>query len=310
MKVLLTGASGFVGRNLQPTLVSRGWACVGTARHPGAGMVNVGDMHAGTDWRPALEGCDVVVHLAGRAHQVSAAASQDAEFFRVNLDASVRLARQAREAGARRLVFVSSVKVHGEFSERGRPFREDDALKPHGPYARSKAQAELALVEETRGTGLELVIVRPPLVYGPGVRANFAALVGAVRRGLPLPLGAVDNRRSMVGVQNLCDFLCVCAAHPAAPGQTFLVSDDEDVSTAELIRAIGVAIGRPARVLSLPPGLLASAASVLGRGDTWQKLSASLQVDISHARQLLGWRPPRTLAAGLSHMLGGDEARV
>ncbi|MBN9410987.1 MAG: NAD-dependent epimerase/dehydratase family protein [Burkholderiales bacterium] len=310
MKVMLTGASGFVGQGMRAMLGRRETSFVGASRQVGAGLVDVGDMHAGTDWRPALEGCNVVLHLAGRAHQVNASPSQDTEFFRVNVDASIQLARQARAAGVQRMVFVSSVKVHGEASERGRPFCEGDPLLPQGPYARSKAAAEVALADELQSSGVDLVIVRPPLVYGAGVRANFAALVGAVGRGLPLPLGSVDNRRSMVGLKNLCDFLCLCVDHPAAAGQTFLVSDGEDVSTADLVRAIGVAIHRPARVPSVHPQLLAWGAALVGRSKTWHKLSSNLQVDISHARQRLGWLPPHTLADGLSQMLRADETRV
>jgi len=214
--------------------------------------------------------------------------------------------RQAAASGVRRFVFVSSVKVNGESTSPEQPFRQDDPAAPVDPYGISKREAEDGLREIAAATGMEVVIVRPPLVYGPGVKANFAALMNAVKRGLPLPLGSVtENRRSLVALDNLVDLLITCIDHPAAANQTFLVSDDEDLSTADLLWRLGKAMGRPARLFPMPPALLRTGAALLGKSDMAERLLGNLQVDITHTKQTLGWTPPITVDEGLRRAAAG-----
>lgn len=297
---LVTGATGFVGTALLARLLAGGWTVRGAVRSAGARLpAGVAACPAGdADWSAGLPGADVVFHLAARVHQMDdRAADPLAEFRRVNTEATERLARAAAAAGARRLVFVSSVKVNG--GERERPYDEDDAPAPGDPYGQSKREAEERLAAVARETGLEVVVLRPPLVYGPGVRANMASLLRAVQRGLPLPLGAVRNRRSLVYVENLADCLERCGADPRAAGRTFLVSDGEDVSTPELVRRIARAFGRPARLLPVPVALLRAAAGLAGKGPAVERLAGSLAVDSSRVREVLGWTPPCSLDEGL-----------
>jgi UDP-glucose 4-epimerase len=241
-----------------------------------------------------------VVHLAARVHVMhDSAADPLAEFRRVNVKGSLQLARQAAEAGVRRFVYVSSIKVNGEGTEAGRPFRADDAPQPHDPYGISKHEAEVGLHQLAAATGMELVVVRPPLVYGPGVRANFRSMMGWLKRGIPLPFGAIENRRSLVALDNLCDLLVTCTRHPAAAGQTFLAGDGDDVSTTQLLQRLGRALGHPARLVPLPPVVLRRLFGALGKAEIAQRLFSSLQVDISTTRDRLGWQPPIGLDEGL-----------
>jgi UDP-glucose 4-epimerase len=221
------------------------------------------------------------------------------EFRRVNVQGTLNLARQAAAVGVRRFVFVSSIKVNGESTQLGFPFTADDAPAPLDAYGVSKMEAEQGLRELAAQTGMEVVIIRPPLVYGPGVKANFAAMMRWLRRGVPLPLGAIHNQRSLVALDNLVDLIVTCLTHPAAANQTFLVSDGEDVSTTELLRRMGKAMGHPARLLPVPTGLLKLAATIVGRRDMAQRLCGSLQVDIEKTRRLLDWTPPLSLDQGL-----------
>lgn len=312
MKVLITGANGFVGNALWRRLDAEpGIQAVGSVRSSAAAGRHprwsaVGELTAATDWSALVAGVDVVVHTAARVHVLDdAAADPLAEFQRVNVQGTLRLARQASAAGVGRFVFVSSVKVNGESTPGGRPFTADDRPAPLDAYGVSKHEAESALRELASQTGMELVIVRPPLVYGPGVKANFAAMMRWLGRGMPLPLGAVDNRRSLVALDNLVDLLATCLRHPAAAGQTFLVSDGEDVSTTQLLRRMGAALGRPARLLPVPPSWLEWGAARIGKGDVARRLCGSLQVDITKTRDLLGWRPPLSLDEGLRKAAGG-----
>lgn len=302
LTVLVTGATGFVGRALVPALAERGHAVRSAVRRAGSGLlgeVAVGEIGPETDWSAALQGVDVVIHLAARVHVMQdTAADPLAAFRRVNTDGTERLARQAAEAGVRRLVLVSSIKVNGERAER--PFTELDPPRPEDPYGISKAEAEAVLRRVAEEAGLEAVVVRPPLVYGPGVGGNFARLLALVERGLPLPLGAVDNRRSLVGRCNLVDFLVRCAEHPAAAGETFLVSDGEDLSTAELIRRLARALDRPVRLWPVPPALLYAAGRVTGRTAVVERLCGSLQIDSRKGRERLGWAPPATVEEELA----------
>lgn len=303
-RILVTGANGFVGRALVTHLAAAGIPFIGTVREQ-ASVTNghqlaIGDIDGTTDWSHALENVSAIVHLANRAHVMHETAADPLALFRaINTEGTLNLARQAVAAGVRRFVYVSSIKVNGEATDR-RPFTPDDLPAPSDPYGISKWEAEQALAQLSRSTGLEVVVVRPPLIYGPGVKANFLRLVKAVGRGMPLPFGLVRNKRSLVSVDNLCSALIACATHVNAPGHTFLVSDGEDLSTAELIRAIAAGTGRTARLLPVPPALMLLAANMLGKGDAARRVLGSLQVDTSALQRVLGWHPPFTVREKLA----------
>ena len=310
----ITGATGFLGAALLQQLAllqadlsgATAYSLSGITRHApdkeiaGVRYVPLGDFNGKVDWPAALSGVDVVVHTAARVHMMAdTAADPLAEFRRVNVEASLRLAREAAAVGMRRFVFISSVKVNGEATLAGRPFTEQDAVGPQDAYGISKMEAEQGLRQIAADTDMEVVIIRPPLVYGPGVRANFAALMRVVQRGWPLPLGAVQNQRSLVSLDNLADFIVTCMTHPQAANQTFLVSDGQDLSTPDLLRGMAKGARVPARLLPVPVWALQTGASLLGKGDAMQRLCGNLQVDISKARSLLGWVPPVSVEEGL-----------
>lgn len=253
------------------------------------------------DWITALSGVSSVVFCAARAHVMNEdAANPLAEFRQVSAYGTLRLARQAAEAGVRRFVFVSSIKVNGEHSQPGHPFSADQASAPGDPYGVSKCEAEAELRALTQETGMEAVIISSPLVYGPGVKAGFLAMMRWLWRGFPLPLGGITAiRRSLVFVDNLVDLIVTCINHPAAANQTFLVSDDEDLSTATLLLRMGAAMGRPARLIPVPAGLITLAAKMIGRPGIAQRLCGSLQVDITETKELLGWSPLVSVDVGL-----------
>jgi len=304
--ILVTGATGFVGRALCAALIRSGSiriAVRNTAGESPADGVDVvrGELSATADWSAAMAGVVAVVHCAARVHVMNDDAVDPlAEFRRINVEGSLQLARQAAAAGVRRFVFLSSIKVNGEQTDPGRPFTADQAPGPLDPYGISKMEAEAALRALARETGMAVVIIRPPLVYGPAVKGNFLAMMRALWRGIPLPLGAVTaNRRSLVALDNLVDLIVTCIDHPAAANQTFLVSDAEDLSTAALLRRMGQALGRPARLLPVPVGILRLAATLLGRPGIAQRLCGSLEVDIDKTRHLLGWSPPLSVDEGL-----------
>ena len=306
MKILVTGVNGFVGRPLAAELLRFGHAVVGALRQierrpqlpEGVEPVAIGTIYAGTDWKAALVGCDVIVHLAARVHvMVDEASDPLAEFREVNTLGTLNLARQAAQAGVKRFVFISSIKVNGE--GRDESYREADAPAPEDAYAISKWEAEQGLQRIAQETGLEIVILRPPLVYGPGVKANFLRLMRMVERGWPLPLGAIRNRRSLLYLGNFVDAIRLCVEHPAAAGQTFLLDDGAPVSTPQLIRALARAMGRPARLLAVPVGVLERAGALLGRRKAVARLTGSLCVDSSAIRSRLGWKPPFSMEAGL-----------
>ncbi len=300
-KVLVTGATGFVGRATCELLASIGHD-VRVAVRSRDGLperfIEIGEIGPQTQWEVALAGRDTVVHLAARVHVMRGDASTAADFHRINAEGSERLAIQAVRAGVRRLVYLSSVKVNGE-SSGTRALTEIDPPAPMDDYGNSKAEAEKRLRAIATDTGLELVILRPPLVYGPGVRANFLQLLRAVDAGIPLPFSNVDNRRSLLGVGNLAHAIEACLVHPAAANRTFFVSDDHDVSTPGLIREIAIALGRPARLFPVPPALLRAAGRIAGRGEQIARLTGSLQIDVSALKNALGWRPQDSLQQGL-----------
>lgn len=306
MKVLVTGADGFVGRALCSYLRTNGFdvvaavRCIRDSRQNDVMRIAVGDIGPNTDWRAALQACDVVIHLAAHVHQMGAAARDaDSQFDMVNVQGSENLGRQAATAGVRRFIFMSSVKVHGEFTVPGTAFVEHDTPAPQDAYARSKLAAERVLLQIAQSQRMELTIVRVPLVYGPGAKANFGSLLRAVSRGWPLPMGGIHNARSLVGLDNLVDAVALCVKHPAAANQTFLVSDGHDVSMRELVAAMAFAANKPVRLIAVPPALIRFGCVMLGRGDIALRLLGNLQVDISKLRTMLGWAPPVSLEAGL-----------
>lgn len=308
MKVLVTGANGFVGGALVVRLMQEGHETIAAVRsNPQSDQTLVGEIGPQTDWSQALSGCHVVVHTAARVHHLREnAADPVEEYRRVNVAGTLALARQAASASVQRFVFLSSIKVNGESTEVGQPFTADDVPVPKDPYGISKQEAEHLLLQIAAETGMEVVIIRPPLIYGPGVKANFESMMRWLVRGVPLPLGAVrSNRRSLVSLDNLVDLLVTCIDHPAAVNETFLVSDGVDLSTADLLRRVGNAIGRPARLLPVPPVLLRAAAMLLGKGDMVQRLLGDLQVDISHTCKTLGWKPPISVDEGLRRVAKG-----
>ena len=304
-RILVTGAGGFVGRPLCSELRNRGFTVRAAVRASGEfpaeiEVVTVGAIDGNTNWTSALQGVDVVIHLAARVHVMKdEAADPLAEFLKVNLHGTENLAVQAARAGVKRLVYVSSIKVNGEETHEQRSYTEQDTPAPQDPYGVSKWQAEQALQLIAQKTGLEVVIVRPPLVYGPGVKGNFISLLAAIDNGIPLPLAGAKNERSLVYVGNLVSALAACSIHPAAAGQTYLVRDGEDVSTAQLVRKIAVALGRNSRLFYLSPGLLHTVASAVGRSAHIDRLFGSLRVNDAKLRDELGWAPPYMLEQGL-----------
>ena len=307
MRILVTGSNGFIGQKSVDRLAADPSLQIIAAarRRYSSFQTNVrnmkyGELSADADLDEILNGVDAVIHLAARVHVMSDIQVDSLTAFRaVNVDGTMNLARQAAAAGVKRFVFMSSVKVNGESTQPGRAFNDTDAPNPQDAYGQSKHEAEQGLRQLSTDTGMEVVIIRPPLVYGPGVKANFAALMRAVKRGWPLPLGMVHNQRSLMALDNLVDFIVTCIIHPQAANQTFLVSDGQDLSTTELVRGMAQAAGVPVRLVPVPVWVLQTGASLLGKGDVVQRLCGNLQVDISKARSLLGWVPPASVEEGL-----------
>jgi len=308
-RLLITGANGFVAKSVCELATHNGFSVKGALRQH-RGMPSyiepfvVGEINATTNWGSALCNVNVIVHLAARVHVMHDTSAEPLAAFRaVNVDGTLNLARQAVAAGVKRFVLISSVKVNGESTPPGRAFTEADVPNPQDAYGQSKHEAEEGLRQLSAHTGMEVVVIRPPLVYGPGVKANFAGLIRAVQRGWPLPLGDVNNERSLVALDNLADFIVTCITHPLAANQNFLVSDGHDLSTTELVRGIAEAAGVSVRLLPIPVWALKAGASLLRRGDTVQRLCGNLQVDISKARSLLRWEPPVSVQEGLRRVL-------
>lgn len=307
-RILITGANGFVGSGLCSTLAKRSMDFRPVVRRRLRECdYEIGEIGSQTDWSEALAECEAVIHLAARVHVMNDQAADPLAAFReVNVGATINLAHQAVRYGVRRLIFVSSIKVNGEMTQQA-PFRASDVPAPQDAYGQSKLEAELALQKISRETGLEVVIVRPPLVYGPGVGANFLRLMQLVKKGIPLPLGAIRNFRSLVALDNLVDLLIACVDHPAAVGRTFLVSDDHDVSTPELVRMLATAMGRRARLMPVPVECLRAGAVLLGKSAAADRLLGSLQVDIGNTRSVLEWEPvvstEEAIGATVAHFL-------
>lgn len=308
-KVLLTGASGFVGRAVLDRLrqdsqfesviaVRKAWLEVPEKVR----LVEVSSIDAFTDWKEAVAGCGVVIHCAARVHVMSdTSADPLAEFRKVNVEGTLQLARQAAEAGVKRFVFVSSIKVNGEATALGAPYTADAEPAPADPYGISKMEAEQALRLLAAQTGMDVVIIRPTLVYGPGVKANFLSMMRWLNKGVPLPFGAINNQRSLVALDNLVDLVVTCVEHPSAANETFLVSDGEDLSTTQLLRRMAFALDVPARLIPVPAWVLQFGASLLGRKALSQRLCGSLQVDIGKTQRLLGWVAPVSVDQALSN---------
>ncbi|WP_053122434.1 SDR family oxidoreductase [Pseudomonas sp. P1.31] len=306
-RILVTGGSGFVGSRLVEQFSQREdldvAALVRTAPGKRVDRVKYYDFsdfsEIGAD-HVSLANVDVFIHLASRVHVMNDTAVDPLAAFReINVGHTLRLADSAAAAGVKRFVFVSSVKVNGEGTVEGCPYKETDAPNPSDFYGISKREAEDGLRSIAAETGMEVVIIRPVLVYGPGVKANFESMMKWLQKGVPLPLGAIHNRRSLVGLDNLVDMIRICVSHPAAANETFLVSDGEDVSTTQLLRKLGNSLNKPARLIAVPEWLLVTGASLLGKRSFSQRLCGSLQVDITKARTLLGWQPVLSLDQAL-----------
>lgn len=312
--VLITGATGFVGSRLATFLSAQytGMELRLAVRHrpdelqaPGAlsaGSIEVvGDINPHTNWTDALDGVDVVVHLAARVHVMNDVARDPLEEYRnANTLATIHLAQEAAKAGVKRFIYLSSIKVNGEETTSGKSYSEDSTPAPIDPYGVSKWEAELGLEKVCAQTGMEFVIIRPPLVYGPGVKANFQKLMGLVAKGLPLPLGAVHNQRSMLALDNLVSFIAEATTNPLAANQRFLLSDGQDVSTSQLLKLLAKGMGKSIWLLPVPVFILRAATQVLGASAAADRLLGSLQIDSSKARQLLQWEPPLSAEEGIT----------
>lgn len=305
MNVLLTGASGFLGSRLAIALnykpdINLTAAVRSRIDNSAINIFEFQNLDANTDWSAALFNQLVVIHAAARAHIMKDQVPDSLEKYRrVNVDGTLNLARQAAAAGVKRFIFISSIKVNGEQTSLGQPFRADDTAAPEDGYGISKWEAEQGLKKIAAETGMEVVIVRPPLVYGPNVKGNFASMIKLVERGFPLPLGAIHNQRSLVALDNLVDLIITCIYQPAAANQVFLAGDGQDLSTTELLRLVANAACKPSRLIPIPSSLLMLAVTLFGKKTVAQRLLGSLQVDISKARDLLGWEPPISVEEGL-----------
>lgn len=306
--ILLTGATGFIGKAILQRLLADGLhSPIAVSRQqeaefpPGVQRVQVADIDQETDWSKILKDVNVVIHTAARAHVLNERlGSPLSEFRRINVEGTLNLARQAATAKVRRFIFISSIGVNG--NQNTRPFTESDTPCPVEPYAVSKYEAEQGLFRLAEESGMEVVSIRPPLVYGPDAPGNFGSLIRWVRKGIPLPLGAINNLRSFVSLDNLVDLIVTCVWHPAAANQVFMVSDGEDLSTTDLLRRVAAVLGKPARLVPVPQGLLELSLMMLGKGMLAQRLCGSLRVDSGKAGRLLGWRPPLSLDEGLKRI--------
>jgi nucleoside-diphosphate-sugar epimerase len=300
--ILLTGSTGFVGSAIFSALPINKVRRIGRTKPEGSNSDFVSlNINQEANFAQSLVGIDVVIHSAARAHIMNDQAEDPLEAFReVNTFGTLNLARQAAQAGVKRFIFISSIKVNGESTQFGQLFKFNDKCSPEDAYGQSKAEAEQGLLEIAKETGMEVVIIRPPLVYGAGVKANFASMIKLAKKNLPLPLGAIHNKRSLVALENLVDLIVTCVDHPKSANQIFLVSDDHDVSTTELLKQMTIAAGKKPRLIPIPMKLIQFAASMLGKKEIADRLCGSLQVDISHTKEILGWAPPVSFEQGIA----------
>jgi len=304
---LLTGATGFIGGAILQALPSSKIKVLGRSRPQNGRFIFVSsEIKNDIDYSNALVDVNVVIHSAARAHIMNDNVEEPLEAFReVNSLGTLNLAQQAAEAGVKRFIFISSIKVNGESTQLNKAYNYNDQLLPEDAYGQSKAEAEIGLHKIANETGMEVVIIRPPLVYGPGVKANFGAMMKLAAKNLPLPLGAIHNKRSLVALDNLVDLIITCIGHPKAANETFLVSDDQDVSTTELLKKMTAAAGKKSWLIPVPMKLIQLAAAMLGKKAVADRLCGNLQVDISHTKEVLGWAPPITLEQGLARCFHG-----
>ena len=316
-KILLTGASGFVGKAIAAALSANNTPLICPSRSPLRALdrkvenPQIGDLSGDTDWSPYLTNVGIVIHCAARVHVMHEAVSDPLPLFRqINVDATMRLAEQAALAGATQFIFISSVKVNGDGTALGQPYTETTPSEADDPYGISKYEAENALLALGERSGMRITIIRPPLIYGPGVKANFASMLNWIKKGIPLPFASINNKRSLVYLGNLVS-LVLCCLHNAQSGQQiFLVSDDHDLSTAELLRLSAQAMKMRSRLLPCPPSVLICLAKLVGRPAITDRLCGSLQVDISKAKQLLGWTPPYSVEQGLSATVAALDTSI
>jgi len=308
--LLLTGATGFIGGAILQALPSNKVKVLGRSRpENGSSIFVASEIKTGIDYSHALVDVNVIIHSAARAHIMNDTAEEPLEAFReVNSLGTLNLACQAAKAGVSRFIFISTVKVNGERTEKDKPFRFNNPSMPEDAYGISKSEAEFGLRALSKQTGMEVVIIRSPLVYGPGVKANFAAMMKLASKNLPLPLGAIHNKRSLVALDNLVDLIVTCIDHPKAANETFLVSDDQDVSTTELLNKMTVAAGKKPWLIPVPMKLIQLGAAVLGKKAVADRLCGNLQVDISHTKEVLGWTPPIMLEQGLARCFQKKES--
>jgi len=308
-KILLTGVTGFVGRALVNDMLRLELTVVAAVRSLSADLPGdvrqhvVGDFLLNTEWLSALNDIDVVIHTAARVHIMNDQVTDPlSEFRKVNVAGTLNLARQAAEAGVTRFIFISSIKVNGEMTNEGFPFRPDDNINVTDPYALSKYEAEQGLLALAKNTSMEVVIIRPPLIYGPGVKANFLTMMGWVKKGVPLPFAAIHNKKSFIAIDNLVSFIIHCVDHPKAANEIFLISDGEDVSTTELLRKVAKAFSKKAMLFPISVRLMTFVAKLVGKEDVANRLFTSLHIDSSKARDLLGWKPVITMDEQLKKM--------
>lgn len=308
INVLVTGASGFLGVHLCKAFRNSTrlhlTACVRDRRtisvEDSIKIAEIALIDAGTEWNDAVENQDIVIHAAARAHIMhDEVANPLSEYRKINVDGTLNLARQSAAAGVKRFIFISSIKVNGEGTISGRVYQPGDTPAPEDDYGISKLEAERGLLEISAATNMEVVIIRPPLVYGPGVKGNLDSLFKLVKAGVPLPLGAIRNKRSLVAIDNLVDLIATCVEHPAAANQIFLAGDGRDLSTSDLLKLTAQAMKKPSRLIPVPASLLMLGATMFGKKAVAQRLLGSLQVDISKTREVLGWKPPVTVEEGL-----------
>ncbi|MCC5879162.1 MAG: SDR family oxidoreductase [Idiomarina sp.] len=306
----ISGANGFLGRALVDSLGANNMRSFGRQKSTCVEHVNFDLAHSDALNSNSLIGVDCFFHCAARVHVMEESAEEALpKFQQLNVDATLGLASKCVEAGVSRFVFISSIKVNGEETSKDQLFSRKSKPKPQDPYGQSKMEAELALLEIGRSSGMEIVIIRPPLIYGPGVKANFRKLLKLIDKGIPLPLGGVSNLRSLVGLNNLVDLIVTCSRHPAAVNQVFLVSDNDDVSTPELVRRIGKSFNKKIRLLFIPESVLRLAGKVTGKSEQVQRLCSSLQVDIAHTMQMLDWKPPFSMQAQLDETVKDFKRR-